>query len=149
MKNWAIGWACNLQELFILFPYEKYKTLTTKWTQKIQRLKVIKDVFKYCVYLVVKDIVENNVTFHLPNYTTNGAEIHMEAISGEDFIKVRKAGKFKEIDFLESCFTGFQMYLYIHGKRDNFLYAKKYPIYISNKLKNLLNQLTNNGKQYG
>jgi len=31
----------------------------------------------------------------------------MEAIRGSDFEKVRKNGKFRNIDFLESLFTGY------------------------------------------
>jgi hypothetical protein len=31
----------------------------------------------------------------------------MEAITGSQFEKVRENGKFKEVDFLESLFTGY------------------------------------------
>ena len=72
----------------------------------------------------------------------------MEAIRGSDFEKVRKNGKFRNIDFLESLFTGYQMYLYIHGKSDNFLHRKKYPIYVNKVLRDKLVKYTNEGKVY-
>jgi len=31
----------------------------------------------------------------------------MEAVTGQDFINVRSKGKFPDVDFLESNFTGF------------------------------------------
>ena len=72
----------------------------------------------------------------------------MEAITGSQFEKLRENGKFKEVDFLESLFTGYQMYLYIHGKSDNFLHRKKYPIYVNRYLRNKLVKYTNEGKVY-
>ena len=72
----------------------------------------------------------------------------MEAITGSEFERVRKNGKFKKVDFLESLFTGYQMYLYIHGKSDNMLHRKKYPIYVNKHLRDKLVKYTNEGKVY-
>ena len=58
----------------------------------------------------------------------------MEAFQGKDFEKLRKIGKFKDVDFLESLFTGYQIFLYTYGKRDN--------------LKDKITEHTNNGKTY-
>ena len=49
----------------------------------------------------------NNVTYKIQGVGYQGGELHMEAITGSDFEKVRKKGKFKDIDFLESFFTGY------------------------------------------
>jgi len=40
------------------------------------------------------------------------------------------------------------MYIYIHGKRDNFLAGRKYPVYIGNLFKDKLTKNVNRGKQY-
>jgi len=40
------------------------------------------------------------------------------------------------------------MYLYIHGKRDNFLHRRKYPIYLGKVLKDKLTKYVNEGKVY-
>jgi hypothetical protein len=34
MKHLAIGWACNLNDIFVRFPYEKYKSLIEKFKTK-------------------------------------------------------------------------------------------------------------------
>jgi hypothetical protein len=41
------------------------------------------------------------------------------------------------------------MYLYIHGKRDNFLGRRKFPIYYSKFYKDIVTKNTNEGKSYG
>lgn len=144
----ATGWACNLNNVFVRFPYEKYKSLITKWKTFSERRKLVKQVFREGLHLILNDLIENNVTFKLPSLGVQGGEIHFEAISGEEFERVRKKGKFKDIDFLESLFTGYQLYLYMHTRRDNFLSAKKTPIYISGEFKRKLIEYTNNGKTY-
>jgi len=40
------------------------------------------------------------------------------------------------------------MYLYIHGKSDNMLPRKKYPIYVNKHLRDKLVKYTNEGKVY-
>lgn len=62
-------------------------------------------VFLYAIYLVLLDIIENNVTFVLP--TSKRAQIQMQAVTGDAFVKARKNGKFKEIDFIKSNYTGY------------------------------------------
>jgi hypothetical protein len=65
MKYLATGWACNLNNLFVRFPYEKYKSLMKKWSTFKERRKIIKRVFREGLHLILKDIVENNITFKI------------------------------------------------------------------------------------
>lgn len=146
MKNFAIGWACNLNELFVRFPYEKCKSLLFK--TKAQQRQKVKQVFREGVNQILNDIIENNNTFKIQGVGYQKGEIHMEAITGSDFEKVREKGKFQNVDFLESLFTGYQMYIYVGGKRDNFLYRRKFPIYVGKFLKDKLTKYTNQGKVY-
>lgn len=146
MKNFAIGWACNLNDLFVRFPYEKCKSLLFK--TKAQQRQKIKQVFREGVNQILNDIIENNNTFKIQGVGYQKGEIHMEAITGSDFEKVREKGKFQNVDFLESLFTGYQMYIYVGGKRDNFLYRRKFPIYVGKFLKDKLTEYTNQGKVY-
>ena len=148
MKHYAIGWACNLNDLFVRFPYEKCKSLIKKYNTKIKQRQMVKKVFREGVQQILEDIIENNVTFKIQGVGYQGGEIHMEAITGSEFERVRKNGKFKKVDFLESLFTGYQMYLYIHGKSDNMLHRKKYPIYVNKHLRDKLIKYTNEGKVY-
>ena len=146
--NIAIGWACTLNDIFVRFPYEKYKSLMTKYNTFIKRRSLIKNVFKECVYLVIKDIIDNNVTFKVPSNGYLKGEIHAESIRGEQFIDIKKKGGFKGVDFLESIFTGNFLYLYLSGKRDNFLARRKFRIIVNKDLRDLLAKHTNEGKQY-
>ena len=125
MKHMALGWACNLNDIFVRFPYEKVKTLITKFKTKSERKQKVKQIFREGITQILNDIVENNATLKIQGVGYQGGELHMEAITGSDFEKARKAGKFKKIDFIESMFTGYQLYLYVHGKRDNFLHRRK------------------------
>ena len=107
MKHLALGWACNLNDIFVRFPYEKCKSLMTKWTRKHERKSLIKKVFRAGVHLVLEDIIENNATFKTPGMGYQGAEIHLEAITGSEFERLHEKGKFQDVDFLESIFTGY------------------------------------------
>ena len=148
MKHFALGWACNLNDIFVRFPYEKCKSLIKSYKTKQLRRQKVKQVFREGTQQILNDIIENNITFKIQGVGYQGGEIHMEAIRGSDFEKLRKNGKFRNIDFLESLFTGYQMYLYIHGKSDNFLHRKKYPIYVNKVLRDKLAKYTNEGKVY-
>lgn len=148
MKHFALGWACNLNDIFVRFPYEKFKSLMKNYKTKQLRRQKVKQVFREGTQQILDDIIENNTTFKIQGVGYQGGEIHMEAIRGSDFEKIRKNGKFRNIDFLESLFTGYQMYLYIHGKSDNFLHRKKYPIYVNKVLRDKLVKYTNEGKVY-
>ena len=148
MKHFAIGWACNLNDIFVRFPYEKCKSLMSNFKTKQLRRQKVKQVFREGVQQILNDIIENNSTFKIQGVGYQGGEIHMEAITGSEFERVNKNGKFKNVDFLESLFTGYQMYLYIHGKRDDFLHRRKFPIYVNKFLRNKLNEYTNQGKTY-
>ena len=105
MRNLAIGYACSLNDIFVRFPYEKCKSIKERFTHK--KLSLIKKVFRESVKIIVDDIIENNASFKLPSVGYRGGEIHMEGIRDSEFEKVRKYGKFKDVDFLESLFTGY------------------------------------------
>ena len=149
MKHWAIGWACNLNDIFVRFPYEKCKSLIKNYKTKQLRRQKIKRVFRTGAEIIVNDIIENNSTFKLPSLGYYGGEIHYEPIKGSEFERLRAKGKFSGIDFLETLFTGYQMYLFLHGKRDNFLARRKYKIYFNNFYKEKMESLANQGKIYG
>lgn len=149
MKHFALGWACNLNDIFIRFPYEKCKSLVKNYKTKQLKKQKIKQVFRTGVELIINDIIENNNTFQLPPINRYRGEIHFESITGSEFERLRAKGKFSGIDFLETIFTGYQLYLYFYGKKDLIFPKKKIPIYISNFYKHKLENLANNGKTYG
>ena len=146
--HFALGWACNLNDIFVRFPYQKYKTISQNYKTAIERLQIVKQIFIAALQLILDDIIDNNTQFKIQGIGYQSGEIHFDRISGDDFIKVRKAGKFKKIDFLESVFTGYQLTLYIKGKRDRFYARKRIPIYFSKKYRDKLIKNINSGKQY-
>jgi len=103
-------------------------------------------IFTYFFYLVVLDIIENNVTFVLPTkkFGGRGANISVKCFEGSDFQKLYQAGAFKGIDFLESNFKGYRLkfqYDCEGGTREK-------DIYINEKVKKIFYDNINKGKVY-
>lgn len=148
MKHLALGWACNLNDLFVRFPYEKYKSLMKNFKTKFLRRQEIKRVFRAGIQLVLEDIIENNVTFKINGISSQKGEIHFEAITGSEFERCRQYGKFEDVDFLESSFTGYQLFLYFGNMKDNFIYKRKVPVYVATPLRDKITEYTNQGRSY-
>lgn len=148
MKHLALGWACNLNNLFVRFPYEKCKSIIKNIRVKREQLRLIKNIMREGIKVVIDDVIDNNVTFKVPSFGYYGGEIHFQAFKDQEFIDVRKKGKFKEIDFLATNFTGYQLYLFLHSKKDNFLHKRKFPIYFAGEQKKRFVQNVNGGKNY-
>lgn len=149
MKHYALGWACNLNDLFVRFPYEKCTLMARMFKNKFLFRRKVKQIFRTGLEVILNDIIENNSTFVTPPLGYYQGEVHFEPIKGSEFERLRAKGKFSGIDFLETLFTGYQLYLYIHGKRDNFLARRKFPIYMNKFYKEKMENLANNGKTYG
>ena len=107
MKHFALGWACNLNDLFVRFPYEKCKTIANDLRTKVKKRNKVKQVFTTGVKIILNDIIENNTTFELPKLGYYKGEIYFEPIKDNEFKRLRANGKFKGIDFLETLFTGY------------------------------------------
>lgn len=146
--NYATGYAFNTDEIFENFPYEKLLVTCDDCNivnGDYHKDKLVKRVFKDALLLILNDIIDNNVTFQLPTGSRR-SEIHVNNYEGEDFIRARRRGKWQDVDFLESNFTGNQLVLDMYGK-DNGIRRRK-PIYVDKRLKNKITENTNNGKRY-
>lgn len=95
-------------------------------------------LFTYFYYLVIKDIIENQITFKLP---VNRCYLEMTPVTGDEFIKARQNGAFKDVDFLISNFTGYNLNLRISTRYGKWLKR----IYVSSKYRDLIVKLTNEG----
>ena len=144
--NYATGAAFNLDDMFENFPYEKLD-LTCKKAAKINKNPhkdaLVKKIFRTCFKKVIDDVIDNNSIFILP---VNNSEIKMRRIHGEDFTKARTNGKFKEVDFLESYFSGYEIELNAY-KRGGLKRSKN--VYVDPKRKQRIINNTNLGMQYG
>lgn len=146
-KNYSIGCAFNVSHLFMNFPYKKLK-LTCEDCKNINgnphRDILVKQVFRECFKLVINDVIDNNVTFHLPTGAKK-CNIHMKRVRGEDFKNLRRAGKWRDVDILESNFTGYELGFYMYGKT----LPRIKTIYVNKELKDKITTNTNKGMQYG
>lgn len=140
MENLALGYCFSLKELFHNFNIKRLK-IKTKDSQKIagDRRSLAKRIFSESVRLVMNDVIDNNITFELP-VGSKKAEIHMKRYTGDEFATARGNGKFQEIDFLKSYFTGYQPGLFFRSHYQ--------PIYLNKELQQKIIDNTNNGKQY-
>ncbi len=91
--------------------------------------------------MVLNDIIDNNDTFELP-VGSRKAHIHMKRTKGEDFKLARRHGKWREVDFLSSLFSGYELSLTMEGKG----IPRSKTIYVDKKLKNKIIKNTNEGK---
>lgn len=142
--NYALGYGFKLSELALNLPTNKLTIKPEQWRKYGNRKdEVIYNIFADNVKMVLEDIIHNDVTFELP---TGGkkADIHMIKLSGDAFIKARKNGKFKNIDYLKSMFTGYQPGLFMYGNKDRVK-----PIYVDKNLKDQLEEEVNSGHTYG
>jgi len=107
--NLSLGCAFNLEDLFLNFKNSKLDMdcgKCEKLTGDRHRDKLAQKVFMDSVQLILNDVIDNNVTFQLP---LNGvkAELYVKRYTGEEFAKLRKRGKWQDVDFLKSFFTGY------------------------------------------
>lgn len=98
-------------------------------------------VFKYCMSLVFHKMLDERLRFKIPEKT---AYIDFEISSGDKFISDRQDGRFSEIDFIESDFTGYFMRYYYDTKS----YQKSTPIYLGGVLKKKFLNNINSGIKY-
>lgn len=143
-----MGHAFTGNDLFENFPVNKLKMT------KQQCLEVYSDgnkrdlaeqIFIKSVQMVVNDIIDNNIHFKLPGIGKTQAYIYMKRIEGKDFKKAFKNGKWNDVDFIASNFSGYQLNLEMQsGKR----LPRQKMIYLSNKDKQRIVDNTNKGKQY-
>lgn len=144
--KYATGHALNLDQIYMSFPTEKLK-ITSKQCKEIigdkHRIELSKEVFRVCMAMVIDDIIENNATFELP---TGGkkATLGMKRFEGDEFVKCRQNGKFQDVNFFKSHFSGYQMMLYLQSAG---VFREK-MIYLDPKHRDRITELTNQGKNY-
>lgn len=120
-----------------------------KWRWLISRYGVtnsyadaIADPFKYCFGLILNKVIDEKVRFKVP--VNSDAYIDFEIVSGEKFISQRQNGRFSEIDFVESDFTGYFLTYYFQAKA----YQKAMPIYVGGELKKKFLNGINTGEKF-
>lgn len=139
MKHLALGAAFTAKDVFRYFDLKKLKL---KVDGK-KRRNFIKQIWVDHLEDVINDCIDNNITFQLPTGQAK-SEIFVKRQSGRDFIVSRQHGRFKDVDFLKSNFSGNQLCFRMHRKN----FDKDKPIYLNGKLKQKITDKTNEGFQY-
>lgn len=137
-----------------LTPEELYsntpkKVIDRKWRWFIKYYGVtrsyedaISDPFKYCFALILNRMLDEKVRFIIPSVSE--AYLDFEIVQGDKFEEHRGRGRFAEIDFIESDFTGYALRYYFKAKA----YQKSYPIYLGSDLKKKFLNNINSGIKY-
>ena len=147
-KNFAMGHTFSAQALFHNFPLKKlkmdYDTVKEIYSDGDKR-SLSASIFTKGMQLIIEDIIENNTYFLLPTLGSSESYLYMKKTSGNDFKNAVKRGKWRNVDFLTSNFTGYQLALSVKSKKRP---EKEKPIYLGYKHKDRIIELTNEGKRY-
>lgn len=145
--NYALGYTFNLEDLFFKFNINKIKIdyISLKRLYGVYDKRIIAQrVFKDCCKLVIADIINNDVEFQLPT-SSRKSSILMYRTKDEEFKQARRNGAYKDVDFLESGFSGYSLRFYMYGYNTISRYK---PIHLNKELKELITKYTNEGKVY-
>lgn len=100
-------------------------------------------VFTYAMDIIVTHVIEHKVRFMGP---FNMFYIDFEMFMDDEFITHRRRGRMREIDIVESDFTGYQLtYFYRYSKNDSRY--KKLNLYIGEKHKSKFLEKINSGEK--
>ena len=136
------------KDLFDNFPVRKLKMTKEQCVNTYSdgsKRDLAASIFTRSVQMVVDDIINNNVDFKFPGMGRTQAYLRMKRTSGKEFKKAFKNGKWNDVDFLTSNFSGNQIVLDIESKKRT---SRQKPIYLSPKDKDRITYNTNIGMQY-
>lgn len=143
--NYATGYAFHTKDIMQNFPTHKMKMTHQECKDKfgIDRKVLACRIFLYAVKIILLDIIRNNVTFCLP-VTIKMCQISVVRTQGDKFGNARRNGKWLDVDFLNSNFSGYQLeFRYEASER-----IIKKPVYVSGWMKDIITENTNKGMQY-
>jgi len=64
-------------------------------------------IFADALQMIVDDMIDNSITFDFKLAKGKVAELYIKEFSDEEFLKRRKRGLWKEIDYLATNFSGY------------------------------------------
>lgn len=98
---------------------------------------------KYALGIIFNKMLDEKLRFIVP--CRYKAYWDFVVTTDKDFEKQRQLGRFSEIDFINSDFTGYHLQYFFASKNHGI---KKYNIYLGGELKNKLIEKTNNGEKF-
>ena len=144
---YALGHAITGPQLFLPFNNKRIKT-ERKYVKELVKSEhkeyLANMIFTDAVQMIIDDIINNSITFDFKLAEGKTAEIYIKEFSDEEFLKRRKRGLWKEIDYLSTNFSGYQpMFKYQKAG-----YTVEKPIHLDKKRKLKIAKNVNNGKSY-
>lgn len=144
---YALGHAINGPQLFLPFNNRRIKT-ERKYVKELVKSEhkeyLANMIFADALQLIIDDIIDNSNTFDFKLAKGVTAEIYIKGYSDEEFLKRRKRGLWKEIDYLSTNFTGY-LPMFKYQKAG---YTVEKPIHLDTKRKMKIAENANNGKSY-
>ena len=147
-RNYAMGHCFTGKDLFNNFPVNKLKMSKEQCVATYpdgSKRDLAASIFTRSVQIVVDDIINNNVDFKFPTLGQTQAYLRMKRTTGQNFKKAFKNGKWNNVDFLTSNFSGYQIVLDMESKKRT---TRQKDIYLSPKDRDRITENTNLGKQY-
>lgn len=144
---YALGHAINGAQLFLPFNNRRIKTSRehVKELVKSEHKEYLANmIFTDALQMIMDDIIDNSITFDFKLAEGKTAEIYIKEFSDEEFLKMRKNGLFKDIDYLSTNFSGY-MPMFKYQKAG---YTIEKPIHLDTKRKLKIANNVNNGKSY-
>ena len=139
---WLLSYGLTPSDLFTNF-FQKHK-LSVKEDSLPGPLRSIRTdvarVFQYLMYLIICDVIYNGVIFKFP--APKRCYIEMHQVTGEEFIKARQNGRFNDVDFLASNFTGYGIDFRVSTRYGKWVKR----IYVTRKYKQIIADKTNKGE---
>lgn len=132
------------EELYLNFDIMSVPRLHKKYGYKTPRLLFTR-MLRDCLYKILLDIIENNITFVMPIYFNKYCEISMFEYNGELFKYLYNKGGFKDVDFVKSNFCAYRPIMI--WKNGIGLYRSR-SIYLDKDLTKRISELTNEGKKW-
>ena len=147
-RNYAMGHCFTGKDLFNNFSVNKLKMSKEQCVATYpdgSKRDLAASIFTRSVQMVVDDIINNNVDFKFPTLGQTQAYLRMKRTTGQNFKKAFKNGKWNDVDFLTSNFSGYQIVLDMESKKRT---TRQKDIYLSPKDRDRITENTNLGKQY-
>ena len=147
-RNYAMGHCFTGKDIFNNFPVNKLKMSKEQCIATYpdgSKRDLAASIFTRSVQMVVDDIINNNVDLKFPTLGQTQAYLRMKRTTGQNFKKAFKNGKWNDVDFLTSNFSGYQIVLDMESKKRT---TRQKDIYLSPKDRDRITENTNLGKQY-
>lgn len=144
---YSIGCAFNINHMFENFKYEKLNfdcNLCEYLIGNRHRHFLVKKVFRECLKLVISDIIEYNITFWLPTQSRRSC-LKMKRVRGKAFKNLFRSGKWRNIDFIRTNFTGNEIGFFMYGNRT----PRVKTVYLNPLYKDRIAEKVNKGMNYG